>query len=93
LKLWQNYYFETRIKDTTGGQTSQPSLPKDCLSPYHPDFVGTDKAIRADKALLSQYRWMVEEFRVSLFAQELKTPYPVSSKQLNTLWDELRTSL
>jgi ATP-dependent helicase HrpA len=53
------------------------------------DFIGSDKITRADKDLLSQYRWMVEEYRVSLFAQELRTPYPVSSKRLNTLWDEL----
>ncbi|XLM22585.1 DUF3418 domain-containing protein, partial [Chromobacterium piscinae] len=27
------------------------------------------------------FRWMLEELRVSLFAQELKTPYPVSVKR------------
>nr|MBC8427256.1 DUF3418 domain-containing protein [Deltaproteobacteria bacterium] len=26
--------------------------------------------------------WMVEEFKVSVFAQELKTPFPVSAKRL-----------
>jgi ATP-dependent helicase HrpA len=57
------------------------------------DFIGSAKGIRADKALLSQYRWMVEEYRVSLFAQELRTPYPVSSKRLNTLWGELADNL
>ncbi len=57
------------------------------------DFIGSDKSKRADKELLSQYRWMVEEFRVSLFAQELRTPYPVSAKRLNTLWDELTAGL
>jgi ATP-dependent helicase HrpA len=31
---------------------------------------------------IEQFRWMVEEFRVSLFAQELKTSYPVSPKRL-----------
>ena len=31
----------------------------------------------------------IEELRVSLFAQELKTPYPVSVKRLLKLWDEL----
>ncbi len=57
------------------------------------DFIESDKLLRADKKLLSHYRWMVEEFRVSLFAQELRTPYPVSSKRLNTLWSELTTHL
>jgi len=29
------------------------------------------------------FYWMIEEFKVSQFAQELKTPYPVSIKKLN----------
>jgi len=33
-----------------------------------------------------QYRWMIEEFRVSLFAQELGTAMPVSDKRLNKQW-------
>ncbi len=32
------------------------------------------------------FRWMLEEFRVSLFAQSLKTPYPVSAKRLEEAW-------
>jgi len=44
---------------------------------------------RHDKALLSQYRWLVEEFRVSLFAQELRTPVPVSAKRLDALWQQV----
>ncbi|SCK30261.1 ATP-dependent RNA helicase HrpA [Vogesella sp. LIG4] len=40
-------------------------------------------------AELQAYRWHIEELRVSLFAQELKTPYPVSMKRLVKLWDEL----
>lgn len=35
---------------------------------------------------LVEYRWMVEEYRVSLFAQELKTPTPVSAKRLDAQW-------
>jgi ATP-dependent helicase HrpA len=31
----------------------------------------------------------MEELRVSLFAQELKTPYPVSYKRLDKLWAEI----
>jgi len=34
------------------------------------------------KEALEAYRWMVEEFKVSLFAQELKTPFPISEKRL-----------
>ncbi|MDD2599183.1 MAG: ATP-dependent RNA helicase HrpA [Kiritimatiellae bacterium] len=42
-----------------------------------------------DAELLDQYRWMLEEFRVSLFAQELKTAYPVSSQRLRKLWERV----
>ncbi len=35
-----------------------------------------------------KFRWALEEFRVSLFAQQLKTDYPVSAKRLEKMWDE-----
>ena len=38
---------------------------------------------------LAAFRWMIEELRVSLFAQELKTPYPVSVKRLLKEWGSL----
>ena len=39
---------------------------------------------------LHEFRWQVEELRISLFAQELKTPYPVSVKRLQKLWESVR---
>jgi ATP-dependent helicase HrpA len=38
---------------------------------------------------LEEYRWMLEELRVSLFAQELKTSVPVSPKRLDALWEKV----
>ena len=38
---------------------------------------------------LAAFKWMIEELRVSLFAQELKTPYPVSVKRLLKEWESL----
>lgn len=38
---------------------------------------------------LEDFRWLIEELRVSLFAQELKTPFPVSVKRLEKIWAEL----
>ncbi|MDE2366096.1 MAG: DUF3418 domain-containing protein, partial [Betaproteobacteria bacterium] len=38
---------------------------------------------------LAEFRWQIEELRISLFAQELKTPYPVSVKRLQKLWEEV----
>jgi len=39
---------------------------------------------------LEQFRWLLEELRVQLFAQELRTPVPVSAKRLQKLWHTLR---
>lgn len=36
---------------------------------------------------LEAFRWLLEELRVQLFAQELKTPAPVSVKRLQKIWD------
>jgi len=35
---------------------------------------------------LAQFRWMLEELRVSLFAQELGTSMPVSAQRLDKQW-------
>jgi ATP-dependent helicase HrpA len=44
----------------------------------------------AAPAELDQFGWLLEELRVSLFAQELRTPVPVSAKRLAKLWQTLR---
>ncbi len=38
---------------------------------------------------LEEYRWQLEELRISLFAQHLKTPLPVSAKRLEKLWEQI----
>jgi ATP-dependent helicase HrpA len=49
-----------------------------------------EKQAKKDKVIPEQdpFRWMLEEFRVSLFAQQLKTAYPVSAKRMDKAWDE-----
>lgn len=42
---------------------------------------------------VEELRWMIEEYKVSLFAQELKTPYPVSPKRLDQLIQEIGNML
>jgi ATP-dependent helicase HrpA len=53
---------------------------KDDISVDYPD---------EKKTLIEELFWMIEEYKVSLFAQELKTPYPVSPKKLNQLIEEI----
>ena len=44
----------------------------------------------APGAELEQFGWLLQELRVSLFAQELRTPVPVSAKRLAKLWQSIR---
>ncbi|MGZ5780179.1 MAG: DUF3418 domain-containing protein, partial [Burkholderiaceae bacterium] len=39
---------------------------------------------------MTEFRWLLEELRVSLFAQELKTPMPVSAKRLQKVWESMQ---
>ena len=43
-----------------------------------------------DDPQVEQFRWLLEELRVNLFAQELKTPVPVSVKRLQKQWEGMR---
>jgi len=44
----------------------------------------------ASDAGLDEFRWLLEELRVALFAQELRTPMPVSVKRLQKAWAALQ---
>lgn len=42
---------------------------------------------------VSDFRWLIEEYKVSLFAQELKTPFPISRKRLDARMAEIQRML
>lgn len=42
-------------------------------------------------ARMQEFRWLLEELRVSFFAQELRTPQPVSIKRLEKAWAQLNS--
>ncbi|MEJ6069704.1 DUF3418 domain-containing protein, partial [Psychrobacter sp. 16-Bac2893] len=44
---------------------------------------------RANDKVISDYRWMVEEYRIQLFAQPMKTRIAVSPKRLSKIWDKM----
>jgi len=60
------------------------------VMPFWQGYVARSKEHRErgffDPAL-EYYRWMIEEFRVSLFAQELRTSIPISGKRLEKQWE------
>jgi ATP-dependent helicase HrpA len=39
---------------------------------------------------MMEFRWLLEELRVSLYAQELRTPMPVSAKRLQKVWETMQ---
>jgi ATP-dependent helicase HrpA len=48
-----------------------------------------DRQKSGDPKML-EFRWLLEELRVSLFAQELRTPMPVSVKRLQKVWESMQ---
>ncbi|WP_025917747.1 ATP-dependent RNA helicase HrpA [Herminiimonas sp. CN] len=45
---------------------------------------------RRDDPKMTEFRWLLEELRVSLYAQELRTPMPVSAKRLQKVWEAMQ---
>jgi ATP-dependent helicase HrpA len=75
---------------------SDPARDARLLAEYTPIWTNYERrAIQLAKLgsidpQIDQFRWLLEELRVSLFAQELKTPVPVSSKRLQKQWEGIQ---
>lgn len=46
---------------------------------------------KGNEEKITQIRWMIEELRVNLFAQQIGTPYPISEKRINQVIAEIET--
>ncbi|HZQ62384.1 MAG TPA: ATP-dependent RNA helicase HrpA [Casimicrobiaceae bacterium] len=51
--------------------------------------VEKNREAKRQEPALAEFRWLLEELSVSLFAQELKTPLPVSYKRVEKAWAEI----
>lgn len=60
--------------------------------PFYQEW-SDNRAAASRSQLLLDYRWLLEEFRVSLFAQKLGTRQPVSEKRLKQQWQLVKKSL
>lgn len=71
--------------------TATPARDQTALSQIAPFWTHYINRLANDKhqGAWQEYRWLIEEFRVSLFAQELKTVTPVSAKRLQKQLDIL----
>ncbi len=54
-------------------------------------FTAKPSSVPEVRAMQEEFRWLVEEFKVSLFAQELGTAVPISAKRLDQKLEQLRT--
>ena len=95
---WLDYYsrylnaIEVRLQKAPQNPQKDKVAMQDVKSAWqkHEDLLAKQgKNAYAQSVLWQEYRYMIEEFRVSLFAQTLKTSVPVSSKRLNALWAEV----
>ena len=76
----------------------QSQLPKDqksvqILEPLEQqwrEIIGKRASLAVVCEPVCAYHWMLEEFRVSLFAQQLGTKMPVSEKRLTQQWDKVK---
>ncbi|GAB2884359.1 ATP-dependent RNA helicase HrpA [Uliginosibacterium flavum] len=59
---------------------------KSLAGPWEREWIAMQRGCVTDPQLV-EFRWLLEELRVGLFAQELKTPMPVSVKRLQKIWE------
>ncbi len=90
LRHYARYLKGTAVRIERARNSPSSDLSKEeRFAPYWERYrsaaTGPDRA-KFDAAALDAYRWLAEEYRVSLFAQELRTAEPASPKRLDALW-------
>ncbi len=90
LREYPRYFkaINLRLEKLAGTVSRDRALIQE-IKPLWDDYVARVEKQQQQNILdpeLTTYRWMIEELRVSLFAQELKTKLPVSTKRLKKQW-------
>lgn len=78
--------------DKLPGQVQRDRVWTDELQGFWQQYQSLSQRYRVEgreDERLDQWRWMLEEYRVSLFAQQLGTRMPVSDKRLKKHWQEI----
>lgn len=65
------------------------------MAPLIQQYQRAEKALRVqgqggNDPRMEEFRWMLEELRIALFAQELRTPVPMSVKRLLKVWESMQ---
>jgi ATP-dependent helicase HrpA len=80
----------SKLPQTATGRDAQSILQMAPLWRAYRDTAERAIAAGVRSASLEEFRWLLEELRVSLFAQELRTPVTVSVARLERIWSEIR---
>lgn len=93
LTQYPRYFaaIEQRL-DKLPGQVQRDRVWTDEIQRYQQQYEALAERYRLEGRFderLELWRWMLEEYRVSLFAQQLGTKMPVSDKRLKKLWHEI----
>jgi ATP-dependent helicase HrpA len=84
---------ELRLKKLLNAGVSRDTQMMEQVRPLWKKYVARRELHRhqqLEDPALAQYRWALEELRVSLFAQELRTSMPISVKRVEQLFAEVR---
>ncbi len=82
-----------RLRKLDNGNSGRDTRSLNALMPLWRRYIAAAGKVeqgllpRADPAALDEHRWLLEELRVSLFAERLGTSEPVSVKRLNDQWE------
>ena len=93
LRHYKRYLKGVQVRMERARLSPTSDLKKEALlAPYWQRYQDGLRALRQSEGqdrpssrTLADFRWMLEEYRISLFAQELHTPVPVSPKRLDAL--------
>ena len=94
LREYPRYFksINVRLEKLTGNVSRDRALMQE-VKPLWEDYLARLEKQQQQgitDAELVTYRWMIEELRVSLFSQELKTKMPVSAKRLKKQWEKVQ---
>lgn len=86
----ERYLKAVRLRIERLGQNPAKDRTRELeIAPHWQAYVARsdeERARGAQSPELERYRWLLEEWRVSLFAQELRTAEPVSAKKIAEQW-------
>ncbi len=76
-----------RLEKPSSGEAANTNEVNRCSSRFWKEV---EKKAKKESLIpeLDPYRWALEEFRVSVYAQQLKTAFPVSAKRLDKAWQD-----